>query len=88
MKILIDTHIFLWSLAERSKLDERRQALLQSRANSIYVSSISIAELMIKTSVGKMNIDFDRMLIAQAIAHNLPIMTDDHKIRLYDCRIL
>ncbi len=64
MKIIIDTHIFLWALAARSKLDEKRLQLLQSKANIIYVSSISIAELMIKTSLGKMDINFDPMKIA------------------------
>lgn len=31
---------------------------------------------------------FDRMLIAQSIADNYPIMTEDQKIALYNCRVL
>ena len=30
---------------------------------------------------------FDRMLIAQGIADNCPIMTDDPKIAMYDCQL-
>jgi PIN domain nuclease of toxin-antitoxin system len=31
---------------------------------------------------------FDRMLIAQSVADSYPIMTEDPKIALYDCRLL
>ena len=31
---------------------------------------------------------FDRMLIAQSIVDNYPIMTEDPKISLYNCRVL
>jgi PIN domain nuclease of toxin-antitoxin system len=31
---------------------------------------------------------FDRMLIAQSIAAKYPLMTDDAKIKLYDCQVI
>jgi PIN domain nuclease of toxin-antitoxin system len=31
---------------------------------------------------------FDRMLIAQSIATKYPLMTDDAKIKLYDCQVI
>jgi PIN domain nuclease of toxin-antitoxin system len=31
---------------------------------------------------------FDRMLIAQSITDNFPIMTNDPKIALYDCQVI
>ena len=31
---------------------------------------------------------FDRMLVAQSLADGYPIMTEDPKIALYDCRVL
>ncbi len=64
MKILIDTHIFLWAVAEPEKLGSRWRMELESPANSIYLSSISIAELMIKASIGKLDIPFDPVAIA------------------------
>ena len=48
MKILVDTHIFLWMLSYPEKLNEKRQYDLKSPANEIFLSAISIAELMIK----------------------------------------
>ena len=123
MKIIIDTHIFLWSLSEPFKIAEHKLKELESSANIIYVSSITIAEIMIKASIGKLQIDFDpidlaqqsgfelldfsgndalllknlpfhhrdpfdRMLISQSLATRHPLMTDDRKIRLYNCRII
>lgn len=59
MRILLDTHIFLWSLSEPEKLDDKRTAYIKSPGNSIYVSSITIAEIMIKASIGKLTVRFD-----------------------------
>lgn len=64
MKIIIDTHIFLWSLAVPDKITQQRLDILSSRINTIYVSSVTIAELMIKASIGKIQIDFDPVDLA------------------------
>lgn len=59
MKIIIDTHIFLWALSEPDKLSLNHKKELQKKYNQILVSSVTVAELMIKTSLGKLNINFD-----------------------------
>ena len=59
MKIIIDTHIFLWALAEPSKIEKSKLERLRLMSNTIYVSAITVTELMIKTSIGKLSIDFD-----------------------------
>ena len=59
MKIIIDTHVFLWSLASPERLATKKRKELETPANIIYVSSITIAEIMIKASIGKLDIDFD-----------------------------
>lgn len=64
MKILLDTHMFLWSIAEPEKLSEKFRSRLELPTNTIFVSSITIAELMIKHSIGKLNILFDPVQIA------------------------
>lgn len=64
MKILIDTHIFLWMLSQPEKLSEKRRYELESPANEVFLSAISIAELMIKQSVGKLAINFDPLEMA------------------------
>ncbi len=65
MNVIIDTHIFLWALAEPFRLSEDKRAALEDLSNTIYVSSVSIAELMIKASVGKLQINFDPVATAK-----------------------
>ncbi|MCK5096695.1 MAG: type II toxin-antitoxin system VapC family toxin [Desulfobacteraceae bacterium] len=59
MKILIDTHIFLWMLSCPEKINDKRRYELESPANEVLLSAMSIAELMIKSLIGKINIEFD-----------------------------
>lgn len=65
MKIIIDTHIYLWALAKPNKIATEKRRELESLANTIYVSSITIAELMIKASLGKLTIDFDPLVLTE-----------------------
>jgi len=64
MKIIIDTHIFLWSISDPSKLDKQKRDAIQTMSNIVYVSSISIAEITIKASIGKLICDFDPVEVA------------------------
>ncbi len=59
MKIIIDTHIFLWSLAAPTRIAPHKLKELETPTNIIYVSSITIAEMMIKASIGKLDIEFN-----------------------------
>lgn len=65
MKILIDTHIFLWMLSCPEKLSEKRRYELEVPANEVFLSVMSIAELMIKSSIGKIKIEFDPLKTAK-----------------------
>ncbi len=57
MKCLIDTHILLWALTDPGQLTASQQVLLVDPTNSMLVSSISLAEIAIKASTGKLSID-------------------------------
>lgn len=65
MNFIIDTHIFLWALSEPNKLSKSQLEYLQAGYNTIYLSAISIAEVAIKASVGKLTIDFDAAEVAE-----------------------
>lgn len=67
MKILIDTHIFLWILSCPEKLDDKRRYLIESQSNEIYLSAMSVTELMIKSSLDKLEINFNPVEVAQQI---------------------
>ncbi|MEQ1602411.1 MAG: type II toxin-antitoxin system VapC family toxin [Methylophilaceae bacterium] len=59
MKIILDTHIFLWAISAPGKLSDKKRFEIEARSNTIFVSAMSIAELMIKSSIGKLQVDFD-----------------------------
>ena len=59
MNILIDTHIFLWLLYSPAKIDVKYLEILSDSENNLYLSSLSIAEIMIKKSIGKLDVEFE-----------------------------
>ena len=65
MKILIDTHIFLWALSSPEKLSSERKFQLELASNDVFLSAMSIAELMIKSSLGKLEINFNPVEMAK-----------------------
>jgi PIN domain nuclease of toxin-antitoxin system len=84
MNVLIDTHIFLWALAEPKRLNAFHKQELVSPANRVWLSSISIAELMIKSSLGKLQIDFDPVEQAETMGLDLLDFTAEDAGRLGD----
>ena len=84
MNVLIDTHIFLWALAEPKRLNAFHKQELVSPANRVWLSSISIAELMIKSSIGKLQIDFDPVEQAETMGLDLLDFTAEDAGRLGD----
>lgn len=65
MKIILDTHIFLWALSDPVKISPDNLLEIKTHANTIYVSSISIAEMMIKSSLHKLAITFNPIEMAE-----------------------
>ena len=57
MNILIDTHIFLWLLFNPQKAAKRFIKLLEAPENTIYLSDISLWEMSLKYSIGKLLLD-------------------------------
>ena len=57
--------MFLWSLSEPSKLHERQRMELETPTNTIWLSSVSIAEIMIKASLGKRPFSLDLLAAAR-----------------------
>jgi len=61
MRLLFDTHIFLWMVANNPKLSVRARRLIDS-ADEMFISSASIWEVAIKASKGKLDVDVDRLV--------------------------
>ena len=120
MRTLLDTHAFLWWIADSGRLSDTARRAIENDADTIFVSAASAWEITTKHRIGKLaqagavaldvtgtiagqgfeelviTVDdaaragqlpglhrdpFDRMLIAQALARNLAIVSVD---RMFD----
>ena len=54
MKILLDTHTALWWVNEYEKLSPEARKILLNDKNTLYISIISVWEIAIKVSIGKL----------------------------------
>jgi PIN domain nuclease of toxin-antitoxin system len=127
MRVLVDTHTFLWALLKDHRLSARAKQILISREHELYFSLVSLWEIAVKMKIGKLNTvgssvtyirdemaeygmellpiryehilelerlplhhsePFDRLLIAQAVAESLPILTHDEKFPLYPVKLI
>lgn len=115
MRILLDTHAFLWFYSGDEKLSNNARTLIADSANACFLSIASVWEVGIKTSIGKLELrvdfeglasfmaanrmallpitfghiqqlqqlpfhhrdPFDRLLIAQALAEGLTLLSRD-----------
>ena len=59
MRLLLDTHTFLWALSEPNRLSKKQIAAMEDPTNKVYLSSFSITEIAIKASLGKLELSFD-----------------------------
>ncbi|PLX83015.1 MAG: PIN domain nuclease [Desulfuromonas sp.] len=122
-RILLDTHVLLWWLADNPRLGSEARNLIGAAANSVYVSAATTWEIAIKQGIGKVTapddldsiVDlegfeklpislyhgqqagrlpllhrdpFDGMLVAQAKAEGLTVMTANRHIAIYDVNTL
>ena len=56
MKLLIDTHYLLWIFMDTTKISQKLQEELLSVDNEIYYSQVSLWEIAIKYSIGKLSL--------------------------------
>jgi PIN domain nuclease of toxin-antitoxin system len=63
MNIIIDTHIFLWLAGNLKKVNDKYMQYIEDTNNNIYLSSLSIVEIMIKKSIGNLDFDGDILMI-------------------------
>ncbi len=118
MRLLLDTHVFLWAVAGSASLAARARRTIEA-ADAVFVSAASIWEIAIKARLGKIDADtdalvaaidesgfvelpvlathaaavarlpllhadpFDRLLVAQAIAEPLRLLTADAALEPY-----
>lgn len=57
MRLLLDTHVLIWSTAEPQKLSQKVTDLLTDTSNDWVVSIARIWEMQIKIQLGKLNLN-------------------------------
>jgi PIN domain nuclease of toxin-antitoxin system len=62
MRLLLDTHIYLWWLEDHPTLSEQARNKITNAAE-VYVSSASIWEASIKVGIGKLDVDVDELVM-------------------------
>lgn len=65
MRLLLDTHVFLWSVAASPQLKPAVRRVIEE-ADEVFVSAASIWEIAIKAALGKLQADASEL--AEAIA--------------------
>jgi len=118
LRILLDTHLLLWWLGNAPSLSKQARALISEPENTVFVSAVSLWEIWLKESLGKLRLPadfevkmaaepfeslalsatharqvallpwhhrdpFDRMLVAQARAEKLILLTADDGVTPY-----
>jgi PIN domain nuclease of toxin-antitoxin system len=127
MKLLLDTHTFLWFVSGDDRLPARTRDLIRSPDHDVWLSVISLWEAVVKQEIGRLQLPepawaylsrlrerhaidplpleetavahlhklppvhrdpFDRMLMCQAIEHDLLLVTDDVLVRRYPLKTI
>ena len=64
MKVLLDTHAFIWWDSDPAKLSPQARAACQDRANLVLLSVASVWEMQIKLQLGKLHL---RLALADVV---------------------
>ncbi len=84
MRLLLDTHIFLWSVRDDRSLTKSARSIMLD-ANEIYVSSATIWEASIKAKLNKLSVNIRELekAIVESGFIELPI-TSKHAAATFD----
>ena len=73
MRILLDTHVFLWYISADSQLPATLRDVIRDPVNEVYLSVASVWEAVIKYAIGKLPLQ-------EAPAEYLPKQREAHRI--------
>ena len=70
MKLLLDTHLLLWSAGQPERLSKEARALIESPQNELFFSSASLWEVVIKRGLGRDDFKVDARLLRRGLLDN------------------
>jgi PIN domain nuclease of toxin-antitoxin system len=74
MRVLLDTHIWLWALTDAASLPASLRARLRSARDTFLISSASAWEIAIKASLGRLRLPVDAPTFLRAAIRDLPVI--------------
>jgi PIN domain nuclease of toxin-antitoxin system len=66
MRLLLDTHLLLWALADPDRLDATTRSVLEDASNEVLFSAASLWEIAIKAGLGRVDFTFDPQQVLRA----------------------
>ena len=74
MRLLLDTHLLLWWLEASASLPAEARETIRDPENTVFVSAVSLWEIWLKQSLGKLRlpVDFSERLAAEPF-ESLPL---------------
>ena len=77
MRILLDTHVYLWSRSDPSRLSARERSAVRDPSNELFLSVASAWEIEITRAIGKLDVPDDWMDRTAAFGVRwLPVRTE------------
>lgn len=68
MRLLLDTHVLLWAIADAPRLSATARRLIDDRSNTVFVSTVSLWEIAVKHGLGRGRPDDMPISSAEALA--------------------
>ena len=88
MRLLLDTHTFLWFIQGNDSLSNTAKASIENSENQKLISIASLWEIAIKTSIGKLSVEMSMtdLVEKQVLGNALGILsiTPEHLEKLTD----
>jgi PIN domain nuclease of toxin-antitoxin system len=100
MRLLLDSHAFLWRVKDDPALTRRARAAIADPDNECFLSQASIWEMAIKASLGKLRLasveglpfhhrdPFGRLLVAQARHEDMALVSRDPSLKAYGVSVI
>ncbi len=77
MRLLLDTHVFLWWCADDAQLGPVERDAIRDPVNDIYLSAVSVWEIMIKQALGRLRVpELPSAAVARLGMQPLPITVE------------
>lgn len=80
MKLLLDTHLLLWTAGQPERLSRKARELIEAEENDLFFSSGSLWEIVIKRGLGREDFKVDARVLRRGLFDNgyneLPIASD------------